>query len=286
MILQKKTLEKLRNLINEETEYRSGSRLVSFFNDLGFKEQYGQGFPSRWIYTDEKLAQINGRPEIDKCIKNLFSPVNFIGRFAELDKLINEFNQYLAFDKWKVVRNGTEITFKKSENISFEDYTTKEEIKEDDFLEKDFKEVSIDLLKLDGAITDILNLRLQEIQKCLKIESPLSTIFLCGSTLEGLLLGIALQNVEKFNKANSAPKDKEGKVKPFWDWNLNNLIDVSFELGFLKEDVKKFSHSLRDFRNYIHPYQQLSSNFNPDKHTAKISWQVLKAALYQLSKAK
>ena len=283
MILQKKTLEKLRNLINEETEYRSGPQLVSFFNNLGFNDQYGQGFPSRWIYTDEKLNLINGKPEIDKCIKNLFSPVNFIGRFNELDKFISELNQYLVFDKWNVVRNEADITFKRCEKISLENNPIKEEIKEDDFLKKDFEEVSIDSLNLDGVITDILNSRLKEIQKCLKIESPLSTIFLCGSTLEGVLLGIALQNIEMFNRANSVPKDKEGKTKQFWEWSLNNLIDVSFEVGFLKEDVKKFSHTLRDFRNYIHPYQQLSSNFNPDKHTAKISWQVLKAALYQLS---
>ena len=45
MILQKKTLEKLRNLINEETEYRSGPKLVQFFNELGFNDTYGQGFP-------------------------------------------------------------------------------------------------------------------------------------------------------------------------------------------------------------------------------------------------
>jgi hypothetical protein len=67
---------------------------------------------------------------------------------------------------------------------------------------------------------------------------------------------------------------------------LSNFIDVAHDVGLLKEDVKKFSHSLRDFRNYIHPYEQISSRFNPDKHTAKISWQVLKAAIYQLTKHK
>lgn len=63
---------------------------------------------------------------------------------------------------------------------------------------------------------------------------------------------------------------------------MSNFIDVSYEVGFLKEDVKKFSHSLRDFRNYIHPYQQMSIGFQPDEHTAKICFQVLKAALYQI----
>lgn len=43
MQIQQKTLEKLRNLINEETEYRSGPLLVQFFNDLGFNDAYGQG---------------------------------------------------------------------------------------------------------------------------------------------------------------------------------------------------------------------------------------------------
>ena len=106
MHLHKKTLEKLRDLINEETEYRSGPKLVQFFNELGFNDTYGQGFPSRWMYTDEKLSIINGTPELDNCIRNLFAPVNFIGRIDELDKFISEFNQYLAFDGWKVIRKG------------------------------------------------------------------------------------------------------------------------------------------------------------------------------------
>ena len=55
------------------------------------------------------------------------------------------------------------------------------------------------------------------------------------------------------------------------------------QLRALKLDVKKFSHELRDFRNYIHPYEQLASKFTPDKHTAEICLQVLKAAIADLS---
>jgi hypothetical protein len=60
LILSKKVLEKLRLLINEETQYRKGFELVEFFNRLGFNDSYGNGFPSRWIYTDSKLEIING----------------------------------------------------------------------------------------------------------------------------------------------------------------------------------------------------------------------------------
>lgn len=280
MILQQKTLEKLRQLINEETEYRSGPKLVAFFNDLGFKDSYGQGFPSRWAYTDERLSKINGTPEIGKCIKKTFAPVNFIGKFNELDKFIAGFNQYLAFDEWKIIRTGKEILFDKTDKIDFEEKT---ELKENDFLNREFKEISLDKLGLEGTVTEVIRLRLEEIKKCLTANAPLSVIFLSGSSLEGILLGLASKYPIKFNQSKSAPKDKAGKVKSFHEWTLNNLIDVAYDIGIIKEDVKKFSHTLRDFRNYIHPYEQISSKFNPDEHTAKICWQVLKAAIFQLS---
>lgn len=284
MILQSKTLEKLRLLINEEMQYRSGPQLVQFFNELGFSDTYGQGFPSRWAYTDERLAKINGTPELDKCLKKAFSPVNFIGRFGELDNFLKDFNQYLAFDKWKIVRNGAEINFVRLDQIEFDEITPAPN--EDEFLKKEFEEVSLENIGLDGTITEVLKLRVGEIEKCLSSDAPLSVIFLAGSTLEGVLLGVALKYPKEFNQSKSSPKDKEGKVKQYPDWTLSNFIDVAYEAGFLAEDVKKYSHTLRDFRNYIHPYQQMSSRFNPDKHTAKISWQVLKAALFQLSKNK
>jgi hypothetical protein len=281
MKINDKSIEKLRILINEETEYRSGPKLVEFFRDLGFNDSYGQGFPSRWKYTDDRLYKINGTPELDKCIRKLFNPVNFIGRISELDKHIQYFNQYLAFDKWQVVRNDTEITFRKAEKVKLHD--DKAEMKVDDFLEKEFEDISLDNLGLDGVITEILKIRFNEIKRCLSAKTNLSVIFFSGSSLEGILLGIALKYPKNFNQANSAPRNIEGKVKQLPEWTLSQLIDTAYEINLLKEDVKKFSHALRDFRNYIHPYQQVSSGFNPDHHTARICFQVLKAAIYQLT---
>lgn len=281
MNLNHKTIEKLRNLINEETEYRSGPKIIEFFSDLGFKDTYGQGFPSRWKYTDDRLSQINGTPELDKCIKKLFNPVNFIGKISELDKHINDFNQYLAFDKWCVIRNETEITFRRVDKVQL--HNDKAKLIADDFLEKEFENISLDKLNLDSFVTETLKVRFEEIKKCFSVKAHLSLIFLSGSSLEGILLGIALKNPKEFNQANSAPKDKIGKVKQLHDWTLSQLIETAGELKLIKEDVRKFSHALRDFRNYIHPYQQVSSGFFPDQNTAKICFQVLKAAIYQLT---
>jgi len=163
--------------------------------------------------------------------------------------------------------------------------TIKQEVTEDDFLKKEFEKIDLLVLNL-GGLAETIEQRITEIQKCLESNASLSVIFLCGSTLEGLLLNQATKSPRDFNTANAAPKDKKNKIKQFPDWTLNNLIDVAHEKKYIGLDVKKFSHSLRDFRNFIHPYQQHFLNFIPDKHTAKISWQVLQAVIDDLSKKK
>jgi hypothetical protein len=155
---------------------------------------------------------------------------------------------------------------------------------EEEFIAREFKNVSIDKLGLDAGISPVLNQRLDEIRKCLAARASLAVIFLCGSTLEGILLGIASAKPKDFNQSAISPKDNQGKVKQFHDWSLSEFINVARDLGLLGEDVKKFGHALRHFRNYIHPYQQMSERFDPNEHTAKICWAVLQAAITQLSK--
>ena len=290
MIISQKTIEKLRELINEETEYRSGPKLVAFFNQYGFRDVYENGFPSRWKYAEEKIRALNGKPEIDICIKDVFAPVNFIGRFSELDSFIADFNQYLCFDGWTVIRKGREITFSKATGVDIDKEKEKERIvnnTEAEFLNTEFADISIENLPIGNYVLPYIEARISEIKTCLSAKASLSVIFLSGSTLEGVLLGLAQNNPAMYNQAKSAPKDnKTGKIRLFHEWTLSNLIDVSCEVGFLREDVKKFSHSLRDFRNYIHPFQQMSENFSPDENTAKICFQVLKAALFQITQNK
>jgi len=98
-----------------------------------------------------------------------------------------------------------------------------------------------------------------------------------GSMLEGFLMGTMQKKPQIANSASNAPK-KDGKVKHFADWTLNDMIDVAHEIGWIQLDVKKFSHALRDFRNIIHPYQQLAFRTYPDKDTCNISWLVVQAA--------
>ena len=154
---------------------------------------------------------------------------------------------------------------------------------EGEFLAREFEIPNIQKMPIDAQVVSIVEARLDEARVALAAGANLSVIFLCGSVLEAVLLGAAQRAPASFNRAKATPMTKTGSPKHFQEWTLAQLIDVACEVGILKPDIKKFSHGLREFRNYIHPYEQMVSDFTPDKHTAKVCFHVLKAALASLA---
>jgi hypothetical protein len=141
-------------------------------------------------------------------------------------------------------------------------------------------------LGLDPKLTAILEQRIADATVSLKYGLSLSVIILCGSVLEGTLLAIATQHNKDFFQSAGSPKDKQGKPKTLREWNLAQLIDASCAIGLLGTDVRKTCHALRDFRNYIHPWEQLTSGFNPDADTASMCMKVLEMAIHDIAEKK
>lgn len=152
------------------------------------------------------------------------------------------------------------------------------------FLSQDFPHIDFQRLPIEGSMIPIMEERWEEAKHCAEAHAHLSVTILLGSLLEAMLLGAAQRNPRAYNTANSTPL-KDDKPLPFYRWNLADLIDVSTEVGFINLDVKKHSHALREFRNYVHPYQQVATSFTPDQDTTNISIQVFRAAANQLINA-
>jgi hypothetical protein len=151
------------------------------------------------------------------------------------------------------------------------------------FLDKDLGNIELSAVPVPLTFQEVIKQRRDEIELCLKAKAPLAVIFLCGSTLEGLLFAVAESNPKQFNQATAAPV-KDGKVKPFGEWTLYNLIAVSRELGLVGVDVLKHADAVRDFRNYIHPRQQIRENFTPRMFTAEMADKVLRTAIADLAR--
>lgn len=260
--------------------------LVKFFNDLGFHDVYAQGFPSRWAYTEDRLNELNGTATLDQCIKNVFAPVNYIDNPALLDELLELFNKHLQYDDWNVYIEGKNVLFKKVNFDLHQSFKPDSQIEssEEEFVKIKISNLNISKLPIESCLHPIIETRMKEIDKCIENQVPLGCIFLCGSVLEGILSAIAMKMPAEFNSAKASPKEKDsGKVRSFEKWTLENYISVAYELGYIKEDVKRFSHEVQNFRNYIHPYQQFYQKFNPTIDTAVLCAQVVKIAINQIA---
>lgn len=131
---------------------------------------------------------------------------------------------------------------------------------------------------LEGAIKR----RWEESQKCQHSGFYLASVILMGSVLEGLLLARAQQSSSVAYAATKSPKEKSGKSVAIQHWSLNQLIDVAVEVGWLKSDRGKFGHALRESRNVVHPWVEVSTHANFDEATCNTSWEVLKASVNDL----
>jgi hypothetical protein len=265
-------------------EYRSSSYLTRFFNNVKIDVQHDGSTRKWWVLSVLQELSTDG---VEMVILRLVDIREYKADKQKLEMAAKAMNDILFMENMSVEFRGSEprlISLKESSDPIIKQSSSSSNEDEEEFLSKEFEENDISKLKLEGAIEVILRERVRESRQCLKSKTPLSSIIMAGSTLEGILLGVASKYTKEFNQANASPKTKEGKVRPFQEWTLESFINVAHELKMLGLDVKKFSHALRDFRNYIHPYEQASSQFTPDQHTAQICLQVLNAALADLIK--
>lgn len=263
-------------------KYRSSMWLTKFFQDAGIDVTHDGTTRKWWVLGILDQLQPS---DIEKVILRLADLREYKADLEQLKMAVKVLNPALSMDGYKVgfQNNKPVIQFADQMRIDDEMVSSPSTSDEKEFLQKQFNdEIKISDLNIDAILTEYLQDRVEEAQSCPKGKVSLGTLFLLGSTLEGILLAVAVKEPAKFMSAKLAPKDKAGKVLKIYDWKLSQLIDVSHELKLLNLDVKKFSHELRDFRNYIHPYHQMSQNFKPDRHTVEIGWQVFKAAFSQL----
>ena len=154
---------------------------------------------------------------------------------------------------------------------------------EADLLRSVFRPELFARLPGEPAMGAALVSRMEEAHRCIEAEAYLSAVILCGSVLEGMCLGFGLQHPERVNRAFGAQYNRT--VPQFHEWKLREWIDVLARLGDLSRNVSEFGHALRDFRNYVHPAEQLANRFSPDRRTALIGFHVVVAALEDLIRA-
>lgn len=109
MKIKMSTIQALGKIITGDGDispYRSGPKLVNFFNQYGGDAVYGAGFPSRWKYTEDELIRINDLGLISKVIEESVNPVNYIDTEFNVDEVVDYLNKYLMYDGLRLMKTG------------------------------------------------------------------------------------------------------------------------------------------------------------------------------------
>lgn len=272
------TLDSLADLIcgdgPDYPVYRSGSELTRFFQRVGFANFTHDGSTRKW-WTLDVLRQLTTN-NVQAVVLRLASPREYRGNHEKTNGAIARLNEILMIEGLKVELEG--VTPKlRTIAPGFMERPEERELKPlppPDFV----------TLNLDPGLGAILSDRWAEVQKCINAGAHLAATIIMGSMLEGMLLAVLQKYPRAANTCTIAPRnEKAGKVKYFADWSLSEMINVAHELGWVDLDVKRFSHALREFRNLIHPYQQMMLRTFPDRDTCEISWLVVQAAANDLA---
>jgi hypothetical protein len=130
----------------------------------------------------------------------------------------------------------------------------------------------------DPQIKRILERDYGEIQRNIISGNWKSAIILSGGSIEALILD-HLHNDEQMAKASP-----EAPSEPNLDkWHLNDLIEVAVETHMVGDEVAKLSHSVREYRNLIHPGVEVRTNLKVEPEEAKIAVEVLNILIRELS---
>lgn len=88
--------------------YRSGPQLVKFFNQFGARDVYpsGGGFPTRRIYAQDKVRELNGSVALKDVIAKIVDPREFRNAEKSVEDVVTLLNENLKYDGYEIVRDG------------------------------------------------------------------------------------------------------------------------------------------------------------------------------------
>jgi hypothetical protein len=130
----------------------------------------------------------------------------------------------------------------------------------------------------DEGLLALLHRDYQEVQRAFVAKCWKATIVLAGGAMEAILLDRLTLDKERSVLATSAPKTTD-----LTRWDLSNLIKVAVELKLVNSSVEKLSHSVREYRNLIHPGNELRNKLTVGAEEARIAIEILNLIDRELS---
>ncbi|WIX80549.1 hypothetical protein QRX50_07200 [Amycolatopsis carbonis] len=140
----------------------------------------------------------------------------------------------------------------------------------------------LEKLLADPVTIDMLMGRLEETRICESGGAYTMAVIGIGSIVEGLLLQLLLERDEELReKGFPNPRDPGRRNKPD-RVTLQQMIDIAHGKDWIQLDATKFVHTVRDFRNFVHPRKELAEQPRFDQDSVMLCWAPVHALLNDL----
>lgn len=131
----------------------------------------------------------------------------------------------------------------------------------------------------DARLRTILERDYSEIQRAFIATCWKSVIVLAGGAIEAILTDLLLQHPKGAKAASKASQKPDITA-----WDLADLINVCVELKLVSTGIERLSHPVREYRNLVHPGNELRNKLTFGPEEAKIALEVLHILHRDLSK--
>ena len=165
MEISERTISALGQIITGDgklSPYRSGPELVKLFNEFGSNDVYGQGFPSRWKYAEEKIRELNQTDNLASLICEVFDPREYLDSQFDVNEAIDYINKRINYDGYEIfLSNGfAKIRQLDGDIVEFISPYQNSEDENFRFIEEQIAKSEDKILKedYDGAITNARSL--------------------------------------------------------------------------------------------------------------------------------
>jgi hypothetical protein len=118
-----------------------------------------------------------------------------------------------------------------------------------------------------------------EMQRAFVSNCWKSVIILAGSAIEAILSDLLQRDVAKAKNSGKAPKEADINK-----WDLVDLINVAVDLKLVSEGIEKLSHPVRQYRNLVHPGNEIRNKLTFGTEEARIALEVVNIVYRDLHK--
>lgn len=246
------TGDELREKSESIAPYKSGQELIGFFNEFGEKDEYGNDFPSRWVYTENKIEKFNGTSTLKEIMESAVDPRRFIASDYQAEEAVDFLNDYLQYDSYQLVKS------KKGYKL----------------IEKGSTEIHVKKTFDSGRIDE--ELVMEQLEKC---DTKIARGDYTGAiTNSRSLVEAILRDIER--QLYASPQDYDGDLSNLYKRVYNKMnLDPSKE--GLKNSIREVLGGLISVVSGLAPLRNQSSDahvpeFEPNSHHAKLAVNVAK----------